>query len=540
MPGYGYGPAAGGWDGPAADIVAWAGIVDLAAAGKASGSVEPAGRGGWRRAPRTDQDGPTSAGVRRALARVRQADGASLPDVSELLALLAGPRPRSGRAGRDRVRGTAATIPRTQPAPTPERPALIPPSPSPSRPGDGDGGSRQTGGGRHSAARAGSQGGGRNRSAERRRNAPGGGQPDLANLSEISLTLPPLPTLPPSPVLPPSPSPTARPVSAKRPAPTERPAPRNPRRSGPGADRTHPTLILPPDRGTAASDEPAPSGRPAAAAGVRRLPPSSPDPVEEPRRRPRVRPAAALAAAAVAGLGASNDDVTTGAQAPLHETRSGDGSAGSRSADRAPATRPSPAPADSTDPAEATAATAASPGGAAALAPTEYEQQEDLAAEDFALNTLRLAAASRSEDAGTPAAPSAPADRQPAAGAGHAPVTAGRLDTQLPRGLIVTPLLPTKRPAAQPQAAPAVGRVDGAAADGATANGATARIGRLPVVPVAAAAAPPATSGTATAAQHPQPAQAPPQAQAQTAAAPPATAPLARQPLPRPVSPPSR
>ncbi len=107
-------------------------------------------------------------------------------------------------------------------------------------------------------------------------------------------------------------------------------------------------------------------------------------------------------------------------------------------------------------------------------------------------------------------------------------MTAGRLDTQLPRGLIVTPLLPTERPAAQPQAAPAVGRVDGTAADGATANGATAngataRIGRLPVVPVAAAAVPPATSGTATAAQHPQPAQAPPQAQAQTAAAPPAT-----------------
>ncbi|WP_261559938.1 hypothetical protein [Frankia tisae] len=152
VPGYGYGPAAGGWDGPAADIVAWAGIVDLAATGKASGSVEPAGRGGWRRAPRPDQDGPTSAGVRRALARVRQADGASLPDVSELLALLAGPR--SGRAGRDRVRATAAAIPRRQPVPTPERPARIATPPSRPGDGDGDGGSRQAGGGRHSAARA--------------------------------------------------------------------------------------------------------------------------------------------------------------------------------------------------------------------------------------------------------------------------------------------------------------------------------------------------------------------------------------------------
>ncbi|MCM3921452.1 hypothetical protein ND748_07190, partial [Frankia sp. AiPs1] len=62
VPGYGYGPAAGGWDGPAADIVAWAGIVDLAATGKASGSVQPAGRGGWRRAQRPEQDGPTSPG----------------------------------------------------------------------------------------------------------------------------------------------------------------------------------------------------------------------------------------------------------------------------------------------------------------------------------------------------------------------------------------------------------------------------------------------------------------------------------------------
>ncbi|WP_261575097.1 hypothetical protein [Frankia gtarii] len=487
VPGYGYGPAAGGWDGPAADIVAWAGIVDLAATGKASGSVEPAGRGGWRRAPRPDQNGPISAGVRRALARVRQADGASLPDVSELLALLAAPRPRPGRAGRDRA--TAAAIPRRQPVPTPERPARI--TTPPSRPGDGDGESRQTGGGRHSAARASNQGGVRNRSAERRRNAPGGGQPDLASLSEISLTLPPLPTLPPSPMLPPPP--TGRLASAERPA---------------------------------------------AATGVRRLPPSSPDPVEEPRRRPRVRPAAAFAvvaaaavaaAATAAGLGASNDDVTTGAQAPLHETRSGGSSAESRSADRAPAARPSSAPVDSTDPAEATAATPISPGGDAALAPTEYEQQEDLAAEDFALNTLRLAAASRSEDAGTPAAPSAPADRQPAVGAGHAPATTGRLDTQLPRGLLVTPLMPTGQPAAQPrpaQAAQAVGRADGATADGATANGATARLGRLPAVPVAAAAAPPATSGTAaTAAQQPQPArarqapaQAQPQAYAQTQA----------------------
>ncbi|EIV95522.1 Mn2+-dependent serine/threonine protein kinase, partial [Frankia sp. QA3] len=115
VPGYGYGPAAGGWDGPAADIVAWAGIVDLAAAGKPSGSVEPAGRGGWRRAQRPEQDSPTSPGVRRALARVRQADGASLPDISELLALLAGTRPRSGRGGRDRPRGTTTGIPRQQP-----------------------------------------------------------------------------------------------------------------------------------------------------------------------------------------------------------------------------------------------------------------------------------------------------------------------------------------------------------------------------------------------------------------------------------------
>ncbi len=145
VPGYGYGPAAGGWDGPAADVVAWAGIVDLAATGRPSSVVGQAGgRGGWRREQAgADASELTSPGVRRALARVRLADGGSLPDTAELLALLAGARP-ARPAGRRRGPRPATAGPASAPDPAPRvsrcprwpgcHPPLPCPAPHPRRP----------------------------------------------------------------------------------------------------------------------------------------------------------------------------------------------------------------------------------------------------------------------------------------------------------------------------------------------------------------------------------------------------------------------
>lgn len=413
VPGYGYGPAAGGWEGPAADIVAWAGIVDLAATGKPSGSVEPAARAGRRRADRSEHTAPIGEGVRRALARVRQADGASLPDTTELLALLAGSKPRSTRAAWGRGRqaatahggraGAATTGADPRPEPTDPRPPTrtAPPGKAPLRTATG---------GRHSTGR--------------RAPSPTGSVPDPM----AARALPPLPTLPPPPTLPPTPTPTLPPPPTLPPTPTLPPPERREASPRPDSGRA--------DSGRAASVR-STSARRAAEPRVERLPA---DPLVR-ARRSRMRPVAAFAVAAVAavaaaataaGLNSSPDDVTTGARAPLHESQPDDGGtvdtpssgrSGSREGRPPVRTPAAPRPAASGSPAteelavdEPGSGGPSAPGGGSVLGPTEEEQQNDLAAEDFALNTLRLAAGGRSappgRSSGGPASAASPPAHQ--------------------------------------------------------------------------------------------------------------------------------
>ncbi|CAO5180798.1 Protein kinase domain-containing protein [Frankia sp. AiPs1] len=536
VPGYGFGPAAGGWDGPAADIVAWAGIVDLAASGQPAGAARPAAeRGGWRRAERGDDlSDPTGPGVRRALARVRLADGASLPDTAELLALLAGSRPRTGRA----ARGTGRR--RDQPTPA-AFPVAVAAGRSAGAPASAVDSAQTEAPWSLTSAPPTGAGVPTDFQVPSGPGASGvpGPPPDLAAASR---GLPPLDDLPPPPG---DASGTVglRPALARpgRPPGRER-SRRSPAPDIAAAGSTDPQVTDPhfwdphrPDlspTGPEATDLdtgdlPAPPGHPAGG-HPRRTPAEGPPHGNEPRRswaRPlaalAVATAAAVAATATAvGLGAASDDVTSGAQAPQHDSLPGDVPAASRSTDRTSPrvgadpggtvdlTPSKPSASSSTapeDPAGAAIAAPVAPGAPGAprasvpqgsddrLAPSAQHQRNQLTAADLALDTLRQATAGQSA--------------RPAPGTGQSGAVAdpgdsdSDADTDLLAGGLagvpITPLTPispddpqAQAPAAAAAAAPAAAAPAApAAADTDLLAGGLAGVPITPLTPISPAAA---------------------------------------------------